>query len=103
MYNEPTITQLLGLTISITGLVISNVFFLYSYYRITKRLKQSDYSFSKSPFLPLSFYLQFRRLIQNTNNTEEKRSHQKVLLLLIWSMIISVALMVIGFQIASLD
>lgn len=103
MYNEPTTTQVIGMTIMVTGLVINNGFFVYSYYRITKRLKKAGYNISKSPFLPLSFYFQFRRLIQNTNNIERKRSHQKVLLLLKWSMIISIILMAIGFQITLLD
>ncbi|MES2798988.1 MAG: hypothetical protein V4638_03160 [Bacteroidota bacterium] len=103
MYKELTTTQVIGITIFITGLVINNGFFIYSYYRISNRLKKSDYRISKSPFMPLSFYFQFRRLIQYTNDIEEKESHQKVLLLLNWSMIISIALMIIGFQIALLD
>ena len=86
--------QVVGVTLTLIGLVANNGLIIWFYLRITNILKKNGIKPGGFPLL--AFYFQFRLLVKSAISRNQQEEYQKIISFLRWSMMITISMMILG-------
>lgn len=105
-----TMTQLIGIWLMVTGLVLNTIVFIFSYYKVVSRLKQNEDETEeeedkdddgkpkeeKHSFPIIRFVFHFRKILKDLTVKEKRENFELIVSFLKWALFLAVGMIAVG-------